>query len=458
MNINWAFRLHNTFWIILYIIASNSFVEAKPFETPWNVEAEFKASDGNVYCFLDYSVLQAQRMAIAKKTIDSNGEVSFKILGTNNGDSPRSWVSVIRPVGAPEKDYGQLYLNKDGFLVGIRYSNKCFLAYDTVANHFYGHGDVEAISPFILIGPTTSMHKPDVESIAFEMEKRGLFLTEAKDIRSTASYLSGDPWPGYPGKTILMSALNHPNHDVQLIASKFLDIHNIWIEKASKRVSEYVNNLIKDLQSSDEGLRKNAASELGSIGSPGGNPAIPYLVIAITDKNEQVSSYAAQSLGLIGEPSIPSLLKLLNGENKLFQSRALFGLSAAGPSAFSALTEIINFLSDKNPDMRAKAAIALGRIGPKARDAIPSLTNSLKDEDESVRLWAKRSLMKISTIPELISFLSNKDTKIREEAAMALGRIGPKARNALIPLTNLLNDDEESVRFSAKFALRQIQQ
>ncbi len=105
-----------------------------------------------------------------------------------------------------------------------------------------------------------------------------------------------------------------------------------------------------------------------------------------------VSQMAAQALGLIGDPAIPVLLKLLHDESKEVRHRAIWGLGMAGPAAVKALPELIRALDNDDPEIRAGAAIAFERIGPEACLAIPELTRALNDEDHYVRSRAKRTL------------------------------------------------------------------
>lgn len=53
----------------------------------------------------------------------------FDVLATTNGDFPRVYLHIVRPDGSQE-GYGQLYLSKDNWLVGVRYENRMFLAYN----------------------------------------------------------------------------------------------------------------------------------------------------------------------------------------------------------------------------------------------------------------------------------------------------------------------------------------
>ena len=75
--------------------------------------------------------------------------------------------------------------------------------------------------------------------------------------------------------------------------------------------------------------------------------------------------------------------------------------------------------------MRKNAALSLGRFGPKAEAAVPELVTALKD----------------------------KVVDVRGAAAVALGRIGPGAKDAALPLAELLKDNDSDIRGAAALRL-----
>lgn len=131
---------------------------------PYCVTSELTGPDGRKYAFLDSEFLQGQTLALGIQTRRGLFTVCYDEVGATNGDSPRSWASVIRPAGAPE-GYGQLYMNKAGLIVAIRYDFQAYFAFDTKSGRFFGHGAVEDLSPFVLIDEGVQMNPRDVESI-----------------------------------------------------------------------------------------------------------------------------------------------------------------------------------------------------------------------------------------------------------------------------------------------------
>jgi HEAT repeat protein len=56
---------------------------------------------------------------------------------------------------------------------------------------------------------------------------------------------------------------------------------------------------------------------------------------------------------------------------------------------------LIQALGDKNENVRQAAAVALGEIGPEAKEAVPALTQMLEDEDKDVRQYTVEALREI---------------------------------------------------------------
>src|SRR5262249_24019838 len=106
-----------------------------------------------------------------------------------------------------------------------------------------------------------------------------------------------------------------------------------------------------------------------------------------------------------------------------------------GDRANSAARPVSHWVKQlKNADVRLRqeAAEALGKLGPKAEAAIPALTEAL--QDWPVRWPAARALVKIGpkTVPALVESLKAKTWGVSKSASEALAEIGPKAVPALI--------------------------
>jgi len=128
---------------------------------------------------------------------------------------------------------------------------------------------------------------------------------------------------------------------------------------------------------------------------------------------------------LAGEAKLEALLGQLGDQSEEARWRAAVAL-AAGPAETA--PAIAEKLKDGNVLVRRYAALALGRMGKKAKAAGPALTEALKD----------------------------KEAVVRRNAAAALGLIGPEAKEAVPALTALLADPDANVIFAAARALGQL--
>jgi HEAT repeat protein len=202
------------------------------------------------------------------------------------------------------------------------------------------------------------------------------------------------------------------------------------------------------------GCGRTAAQALAKIGPA----AIPALIGALKDRDEETQSDATRALSLMGQAAVPALMKALRDEESTVRKGAAHALTRIDPTAKEAIRALIATLENKKEDARerAKAASALGFIGHAARDAIPLLITMLrnKNEDPRVRGGVARALGRIGTaaegaIPDLIAVLRNKkeDADVRDAAVWALGKFGSAAKDAVPLLVNELRTSKDDVTF-----------
>jgi hypothetical protein len=106
-------------------------------------------------------------------------------------------------------------------------------------------------------------------------------------------------------------------------------------------------------------------------------------------------------------------------------------------------------LTSPDETVRRRAANALGMIGPEADVAVPALAQSLtRDTDRGVRIEASLALTKMdpesaelsAAVPVLCKALKDHEPMVRMNAAMALVRLGVRARPAVPALIEVLHD------------------
>jgi HEAT repeat protein len=219
--------------------------------------------------------------------------------------------------------------------------------------------------------------------------------------------------------------------------------------KAEKDLETYaLKTLQEGLNDPKPAVREHTAYALALMG-PKAIPAAPVLAKLCAERTKEVREAAYSALEKIG-PSVPSepILALLTNDDPDISRDAAEALSwlkpkdpAALPLLLAALTN--TKLDQKHPDtalfVRNTAAVALGGLGEKAKEAIPTLVDAVKRADaEELRRTLEPGKAKGRR-------------HIFESGAMqALRRIGKPAVPALVPL---LKDKAPAVRWQAAVIL-----
>jgi HEAT repeat protein len=246
-----------------------------------------------------------------------------------------------------------------------------------------------------------------------------------------------------------------------------------------------ISTLADVVRSHDLNPRIQAATALGRIG-PDAKEAVPALAEAVDSADPVLRLEAAIALAHIGADVpglLPVLLEVVHDRAHSSRARAIDALgdvacanasAGGGPSApraslTNAVTPaLVRILWEERPE-RIRAAEVLGRMGASAKDAVPTLTNILKGSDPQLRIQAALALWKIDrrtkqAVPVLVDALKSPllpprtsaaipgrfgafnttSVPICQQAAEALGQMGPDARAAVPVLTAYLKDDQLS--------------
>jgi hypothetical protein len=204
---------------------------------------------------------------------------------------------------------------------------------------------------------------------------------------------------------------------------------------------------------------------LGVIGE-GNAEAGNLMVDALRDPI--MSPYAITSLIQIAnldETVVPRMNKELNNPDVATRLGAVIVLGQLGPKAAIAipkLKELVNPADESDPKLRYNAAEALWNIDRQAYAIFPFRMAELKSPDELVKWKAVSSLAQyglqskpaVAALMEMLGEDGN--NRLRGEAAIALGRIGPDAKTAIPALKNALADQYSNVQEAAKEALLKI--
>lgn len=148
---------------------------------PWQILESAQDSYGNNYYFLEQSFLQGQLLSIARHKTHSFFKDEYEVLAVTNGDYPRHYLNIVRPANA-QNLYGQVYVSKDKWVVGVRFDNQMYLAYNLTSKSIYVGPRLYTLSPFLLIDDETLMNQVDVEQVLTLGIGSGLGQTRLKPI------------------------------------------------------------------------------------------------------------------------------------------------------------------------------------------------------------------------------------------------------------------------------------
>jgi HEAT repeat protein len=216
-----------------------------------------------------------------------------------------------------------------------------------------------------------------------------------------------------------------------------------------------IEPLIKALKNDDWHIRAGAAVALGKTRNA---RAVEPLMDALKDKDRKIEGWAAKGLGLMGEPAVEPLIKVINEDGYGFQLVARALGEIGDPRAIEPL--IASLSKDSNHANIIDVSMALGNIGT---PAVGSLIGLLESYNPDIRKEAARALGwikdKTATDSLFAAFMKEKSPEIQEEILQALGRIGdPKAVPPLAAIyyAALTEKDAPYLRIYAVNALGEI--
>lgn len=160
-------------------------------------------------------------------------------------------------------------------------------------------------------------------------------------------------------------------------------VREVAIDALGQVGSPAVDKLIKLLRDWD--VRRYALAALGKIRDERVlDPLMQYL------RNEEFKDHAANALVELGQPAVPRLIEALKDKDENVRKQAVVALGRIKQA--EAIDPLIGMLADKDWYTRLTAAAALEAIGDeRGREAIKPL---MKDQDMVVRMRVERILAK----------------------------------------------------------------
>jgi HEAT repeat protein len=241
--------------------------------------------------------------------------------------------------------------------------------------------------------------------------------------------------------------------------------------------------ILKLLESDNPSTRLTAIREMGKLGD---RRAIPYLVSQLNSDDPTTQSEAVQALGQVGATeTIAEMLNLLQ-DDELYGPRAsvyravteafqTFGGSAdeienAFPGNYPAmfniggasisLPEAMGLLRNNQPDLLGDAIAKLQTGFTKLDERIDPVTDTVRKSLDDMAwkfgvMFADARDAKQDRVTRLMEWLKSESNLARAASALSLPWYGEE--RAIDPLKQAIQDSDEAVSRSAKWALQALQ-
>jgi len=211
----------------------------------------------------------------------------------------------------------------------------------------------------------------------------------------------------------------------------------------------------------DAEVRKNAREALTGSG-PAIRFAIPTLLLALRDRDDQVRQWAASLLRQARPDAacVPALIEALVDREADIRLEIVAALGAVGRPARPALPALRDALRDPDGRVRARAALACWNLGGPDNRVVAVLAELLWSGKGETRVEAALALCRIARTPEsgrvLTALLRDEDAAIRAKASEAVRSLGPDAKRFVPLLRPLLEDERRAVQSEVRDLLQQI--
>jgi HEAT repeat protein len=213
--------------------------------------------------------------------------------------------------------------------------------------------------------------------------------------------------------------------------------------------------------------RRQLATVLGQVG-PAAREAVPELAAMMREHDvfaRQVALTALLAIGGGDAKAVPPLVEALRAETQPFQrSRLMELLGQYGPAAAPAADLLLEELKRPSWMHQAQAAAALARIAPERarKEGVPLMEKWLTKDP--YRMLAAGALCRMdpthkaamAAVRQALADTDAQRSYQRQQAADAVGAIGPAAKDAAADLRAALKAPQPGVRFSAAVALWQV--
>ncbi len=279
---------------------------------------------------------------------------------------------------------------------------------------------------------------------------------ESKDFASVcgaARVLGADAVELFPEFQKALESEEAPTQKMALFAMQNLGDEN----------AKAMDRMIELLDSEDLNVQIAVCRVLEQLG-PKAAPAIDKLVELFESGTVSARSWSSIVLGAIGESDKHDILALLTERLSAFtlveKERAMIGLGHMGAKAQPAIEKITQLMMDPTRSCQPQAAVAIWQITGKSEVSLKVLKELLTTVDYKMTVLEQLANMGPVAAPltaAICKELKSDDVGVREQAAVALGKIGPGAKSAVPQLKALLKDEDALLRQAVTDAITAIE-
>ncbi len=226
-------------------------------------------------------------------------------------------------------------------------------------------------------------------------------------------------------------------------------------------IASVVPELLAALEDERWEVRAEACATLAQFG-PLAEPAVPLLMRLMDESPDRVATFAIVALGRIGPGAAPAIEPLAIAARRADRrgAAALTALTRLGSTAKPAAGTLVAMLLDptRGSEQRTAVAAALLTIDPYDPAILRAIESAAQEDIEPLRLHLAREMTRVRAdepqqVRIMLACLRSASAEVRQEAALALGRLAPLRADEIAALAALAEDSEFIGREQAQIAL-----
>lgn len=246
----------------------------------------------------------------------------------------------------------------------------------------------------------------------------------------------------------LIAALQTGDDHVRFLAA-------VALERLAAAAPDAKPALLQATADLDPKVRQLAARAVGQMGPDA--EVVAALTTAARDANAEVRQEAFSALKFqqaAGAKSLVTLLGDADAEVRRLAAGELIRLPShvdiSGPPLHRALEE------DKDPRVRSEAMKTLRGLSLLTAEELVAGCGDRAVRETAFALFRNRQPSDAAAVPELCKFLKSDDEDLARHSAIAIGEIGPAARDAVDDLLASADDARDHVQIWVRAALRNV--